>query len=242
MAGDMSAMTRVLVVDDQPNIVDMLATVLRFHGFAVSTAHSAAQALDSARAQPPDLVVLDVLLPDGDGFEVCRALRADGHPMGVVFLTARDAPRDKVTGLTLGGDDYVTKPFSVDELIARVRAVLRRIQPSPVAEDGVLRFADLELDENTVQVRRDGVLVALSPTEFKLLRYLMRNPGRVLSRTQILEAVWNYDFGGASNVVDTYVGYLRRKLDPLGPPLIATQRGFGYALRAGNGEKSPASP
>ncbi|MBO4208602.1 response regulator transcription factor [Micromonospora echinofusca] len=229
----MSAGVRVLVVDDQPNIVDMLATVLRFHGFAVTTAGTAAEALRLARAESPHLVVLDVLLPDGDGFTLCRELRAAGHQVGIVFLTARDAPRDKIAGLTYGGDDYVTKPFSVDELVARVRAVLRRIRPGSHPDTGaVLRYADLELDEETCQARRGGRLLTLSPTEFKLLRYLMLNPGRVLSRTQIREAVWSYDFGGASNVVDTYIGYLRRKLDP-GPPLIVTQRGFGYALRAG---------
>jgi two-component system OmpR family response regulator len=231
---------RVLVVDDQPNIVDMLVTVLRFHGFAVSTAGTAVEAVRRAAEDRPDLVILDVMLPDGDGFDVCRRLRADDHDVGIVFLTARDAPRDTVTGLTFGGDDYVTKPFSVDELLARVRAVLRRIRPSAgdPATAGVLRFADLELDEDAVQVRRGGILVELSPTEFKLLRHLMANPGRVLSRTQILEAVWSYDFGGASNVVDTYIGYLRRKLDRHGPPLIATQRGFGYALR----EPQPGAP
>ena len=230
----MSGAARVLVVDDQPNIVDMLATVLRFHGFVVSTALSAGEALQRAAAERPDLAVLDVVLPDGDGFEVCQALRAGGNQVGIVFLTARDAPRDKITGLTLGGDDYVTKPFSVDELVARVRAVLRRIQPASAASagPGVMRFEDLELDEDACQVRRAGRLVTLSPTEFKLLRYLMRNPGRMLSRTQILEAVWSYDFGGGSNVVDIYIGYLRRKLAPLGPPLIVTQRGFGYALRS----------
>jgi two-component system OmpR family response regulator len=224
----------VLVVDDQPNIVDMVATVLRFHGFAVTTAGTAEEALRKAGQDRPGLVVLDVMLPDGDGFEVCRTLRAEGHQIGVVFLTARDAPADKIAGLTFGGDDYVTKPFAIDELVARVRAVLRRIQPVPGTgpDPGVLRCADLELDEHACQVRRGGQLIALSPTEFKLLRYLMLNPGRVLSRGQILDAVWSYDFGGATNVVDTYIGYLRRKLDPLGPPLIATQRGFGYVLRA----------
>jgi two-component system OmpR family response regulator len=224
----------VLVVDDQPNIVDMVATVLRFHGFGVTTASTAQEALRKAAAERPGLVVLDVLLPDGDGFEVCRALRADGHQIGVVFLTAKDAPADKIAGLTFGGDDYVTKPFAIDELVARLRAVLRRIQPATAGEPepGVLRVADLELDEATCQVRRAGNVITLSPTEFKLLRYLMRNAGRVLSRGQILDAVWSYDFGGATNVVDTYIGYLRRKLDPFGPPLIVTQRGFGYALRA----------
>ncbi|MFB9406881.1 response regulator transcription factor [Dactylosporangium matsuzakiense] len=231
------AQARVLVVDDQPNIVDMLATVLRFHGFAVSSAGTAADALRLAAEERPDVVVLDVMLPDGDGFEVCRALRAAGHDLGVVFLTARDAPGDKIAGLTYGGDDYVTKPFSVDELVARVRAVLRRIRPgAPTGAAPVLRFSDVELDEDALQVRRAGRLIELSPTEFKLLRYFMQHPGRVLSRAQVLDAVWSYDFGGTSNVVDTYVGYLRRKLERHGPPLIATRRGFGYVLS----EEKPA--
>jgi two-component system, OmpR family, response regulator len=175
-----------------------------------------------------------VRLPDGDGLDVCRRLRADGLETGIVFLTARDAPRDKVIGLTIGGDDYVTKPFSVDELVARVRAVLRRLRPAEEAAPvTVLRFVDIELDEDACQVHRGGQLVPLSPTEFKLLRHLMRNPGRVLSRSQILDAVWSYDFGSGSNVVDTYIGYLRRKLAPFGPPVIGTVRGFGYVLRAG---------
>jgi two-component system OmpR family response regulator len=234
MSGAMNGQARVLVVDDQPNILDMLTTVLRFHGFAVSTAATAAEAVAVAADVRPDLVVLDVRLPDGDGIDVCRRLRSAGHTAGVVFLTARDAPRDKVLGLTLGGDDYVTKPFSVDELVARVRAVLRRLRPAAEGDPaGILRFADLELDDDACQVRRSGALVPLSPTEFKLLRYLMRNPGRVLTRAQILDAVWSYDFDGGSNVVDTYIGYLRRKLAPYGPPVIATARGFGYALRAG---------
>ncbi|MEH1129795.1 response regulator transcription factor [Micromonospora sp. CPCC 206061] len=227
-----------MVVDDQPNILDMLTTVLRFHGFAVSTAATAAEAVEVAAEVRPDLVVLDVRLPDGDGLDVCRQLRASGLAAGIVFLTARESSRDKIMGLTIGGDDYVTKPFSVDELVARVRAVLRRLRPVPDAATdagpvGLLRFADIELDEDACQVRRAGTLVALSPTEFKLLRYLMHNPGRVLSRAQILDAVWNYDFDGGSNVVDTYIGYLHRKLAPLGPPVIDTARGFGYVLRAG---------
>lgn len=230
----MSEARRILVVDDHPNIVDMVATVLKFHGFMISSASSAAEALLAAERDRPDLVILDVMLPDGDGFEVCRRLRADGHQVGIVFLTARDTRYDTVAGLTYGGDDYVTKPFAVDELVARVRAVLRRTtalaqQPS---DDGILRYADVELDENTMLVRRAGRPVELSPTEFKLLRYLLHNPGRVLSRAQILDAVWSYDFGGGSKVVDTYIGYLRRKLEAEGAPLIVTQRGFGYALRA----------
>jgi two-component system OmpR family response regulator len=232
----MNGQARVLVVDDQPNILDMLTTVLRFHGFAVSTAATAAEAVAVAGEIQPDLVVLDVRLPDGDGLDVCRQLRARGLSAGIVFLTARESPRDKVLGLTVGGDDYVTKPFSVDELVARMRAVLRRLRPAVAAPElatGLVRFDDIELDEDACQVRRAGQLIPLSPTEFKLLRYLMHNPGRVLSRTQILDAVWNYDFDGRSNVVDTYIGYLRRKLAPYGPPVIGTARGFGYTLRVG---------
>ncbi|MFY1635607.1 response regulator transcription factor [Solwaraspora sp. WMMB335] len=244
-----SSAGHILIVDDQPNIVDMLVTVLTFHGFTVDSATTVAQAQQLAESVRPDLVVLDVMLPDGDGFELCRRLRERGHRFGIVFLTARDARRDLVSGLTLGGDDYLTKPFAVEELLARVRAVLRRVgagsgrsgagdPAGPGAHGGsagsagsVLRYADLELDEDTLLVQRAGTPVQLSPTEFKLLRYLMLNAGRVLSRTQILEAVWRYDFGGESNVVDTYIGYLRRKLDPLGEPLIVTHRGFGYAMR-----------
>ena len=224
---------RILVVDDQPNIVDMLETVLVFHGFTVDTALTAARALDLAARNRPDLVLLDVMLPDGDGMEVCRRLRADGTALGVVFLTARDARDDQVTGLAYGGDDYVTKPFDVDELLARIRAVLRRVRAEP-APSPVLRYADLEFDEQTLLVRRAGEPVALSPTELKLLRYFLLNAGRVLSRAQILAAVWEYGSEAGSNVVDTYVGYLRRKLDRLGGPLIVTHRGFGYALRTGS--------
>ncbi len=228
------APAKVLVVEDQPNILDMVATVLRFHGFDVYTAATAAQGSAAAQAHRPDLVVLDIMLPDGDGVDMCRALRAAGHQVGVVFLTARDLPADKVAGLTFGGDDYVTKPFLIEELVARVRAVLRRIRPADTVGElsHLVRLADLELDDDACEVRRAGRPVSLSPTEFKLLRHLILNQGRVLSREQLLEAVWGYDFGGASNVVDTYIGYLRRKLDPLGPPMIATVRGFGYVLRA----------
>jgi two-component system OmpR family response regulator len=224
---------RILVVDDQPNIADMLATMLTFHGFAVRTAGTAAGAVAAAAEQRPDLVLLDVMLPDGDGMDVCRRLRETGHRGGIVFLTARDARSDQISGLAYGGDDYVTKPFDTDVLLARVRAVLRRVPaagPGPGAP--VLRYADLELDQDTLEVRRGGQPVPLSPTELKLLRYFLTNPGRVLSRGQILAAVWEYDSEAGSNVVDTYVGYLRRKLDRLGPPLLVTHRGFGYALRA----------
>lgn len=223
---------KILVVDDEPNIRDVLTTVLEFHGFEVATAATGAEAVARAEADAPALIVLDVMLPDMDGLAVCRDLRARGHRFGIVFLTARDSRSDLVSGLTYGGDDYITKPFALDELLARVRAVLRRVGTAAEPEPPVLRVGDVELDEDTCQVSRNGVPLRLSPTEFKLLRYLMANAGRVLSRAQILDAVWDYDYNGMSNVVDTYVGYLRRKLDPLGPPLIHTQRGFGYIMRA----------
>jgi two-component system OmpR family response regulator len=222
---------RVLVVDDEPNIRDLVAVALRFHGFAPVTAATGEEAMRGVRAERPDLIVLDVMLPDVDGFELCRRLRADGHDVPVIFLTARDTPSDTVTGLTLGGDDYVTKPFSIDALVARVRAVLRRTTPTAPAGDEVLRIADLELDETRWAVRRAGTDVELSPTEFRLLAYLMRNAGRVLSREQLLDNVWGWAHSGNSQVVETYISYLRRKLDPLGPPLIHTQRGVGYTLR-----------
>jgi two-component system OmpR family response regulator len=228
----MNAPARILVVDDQPNIVDMLATVLSFHGFEVDRAGTAADALARAAERRPDLVLLDVMLPDGDGREVCRRLRAAGSAAGVVYLTARDARDDVITGLAYGGDDWITKPFDIDVLLARVRAVLRRTGAA-AGPDRVLRQADLELDVDTLAVTRAGAEVQLSPTELKLLRYFLENPGRVLSRAELLRAVWEYEPEAASNVVDTYVGYLRRKLDRLGPPLIVTHRGFGYALRAG---------
>jgi two-component system OmpR family response regulator len=217
---------RVLVVDDEPNIRDLVETALRFHGFAVATAATGNEALRRARDERPQLIVLDVMLPDLDGFEVCRRLRTRGDETPVIFLTARDTPTDTVTGLTLGGDDYVTKPFSVDALVARVRAVLRRTTPDPAEE--VLRVADLELDEARWTVRRAGAEIELSPTEFRLLAYLMHNTGRVLTRTQLLENVWGWENSPASPVVETYVSYLRRKI---GPDLIHTQRGVGYALR-----------
>ncbi|WP_433465829.1 response regulator transcription factor [Spirillospora sp. CA-142024] len=226
----MSESRRVLVVDDEANIRDLIDVALRFHGFVTVTAGTGEDALRAAREARPDLVLLDVMLPDVDGFEVCRRLRADGDQVPVIFLTARDTPSDTVTGLTLGGDDYVTKPFSIEALIARVRAVLRRAAPAAAPEDAVLRVADLELDEAHWTVRRGGVGVDLSPTEFRLLAYLMRNEGMVLSRAQILDGVWGWDHGNPQ-VVETYISYLRRKLDPLGTPLIHTQRGVGYALR-----------
>jgi two-component system, OmpR family, response regulator len=226
---------RVLVVDDEANIRDLVEVALRFHGFETVGASSGAQALRRARESSPDLVVLDVMLPDVDGFEVCRRLRADGNDVPVIFLTARDTPSDTVTGLTLGGDDYVTKPFSIEALVARVRAVLRRAGAGGSAGEAaqVLRVGDLELDETTWTARRAGTEVELSKTEFRLLAYLMRNPGRVLTRAQLVEHVWGWDRGGDDQIVETYISYLRRKLDRLGPPLIHTRRGVGYALRPG---------
>ncbi|MCM3886245.1 response regulator transcription factor [Frankia sp. R82] len=227
---------RVLVVDDEPNIVDLLRMALRFHGFDVLTAATGRAGLALAAEAEPDLMILDVMLPDVDGFEVCRQLRAAGQNVPVVYLTARDAHRDKIAGLTYGGDDYVTKPFAVDELVARVRAVLRRTRPSTATPR--LRFADVVLDPDTHLVTRAGEPIDLSPTEFSLLRYFLTNPGRVLSRAQILDAVWSYDYVGEPTVVDQYVSYLRRKLGRHGGPLLHTQRGFGYALRQPPGSGS----
>jgi two-component system OmpR family response regulator len=223
------AAPRLLVVDDEENIRFLLDVALRHLGFEVELATTGREAIDKVASTKPDLVVLDVMLPDLDGFEVCRRLRAEGSRTPVLFLTARDATEDKVRGLTIGGDDYVEKPFSLEELVARVQAVLRRAglaQP-----DATLRCADLELDDDAHRVMRGGTEVALSPTEYKLLRYLLVNQGRVLSKTQILDHVWEYDFGGDAGVVETYVSYLRRKLDQTEPRLIQTVRGVGYSLR-----------
>jgi two-component system OmpR family response regulator len=219
----------LLVVDDEPFLRDAVAASLRFLGFEVTTAQTGAEALRLARDRPFDLVVLDVMLPDTDGFEVITRLRRDGCQVPVIFLTAKDTQEDKVTGLTLGGDDYLTKPFGLEELAARIRTVLRRTRPA--ASGPVLAFADIELDQDSYEVRRGGRLIDLSPTEFRLLRYLMLNPGRVLTRAQLLAHVWDYDFGGSSTVVSTYVAYLRRKLAQYGPDVIHTQRGVGYSLR-----------
>ncbi|MBV2364962.1 response regulator transcription factor [Streptomonospora nanhaiensis] len=229
--------SHVLVIDDEPNIRDLVQAALRFHGFSVSTAETGDQGLAMARDRHPDLILLDVLLPDISGFDVCRRLRDSGDDVPVIYLTARDTPSDTVTGLSLGGDDYVTKPFSVEALIARVHALLRRARRDDGAEpdraeQGVLRVDDLELNERTWTVRRAGVAIELSPTEFRLLAYLMSNAGQVLTRAQLLENVWGWDYAGQSQIVETYISYLRRKLDPLGPALIHTQRGVGYALRA----------
>ncbi len=236
-ATDRTPEARLLVVDDEPNILELLATSLRFAGFEVATATNGREALTEARRLRPDLVVLDVMMPDMDGFAVVRRMRGEGTNAPVLFLTARDATEDKVTGLTVGGDDYVTKPFSLEEIVARIRAVLRRTSGQAAADDDRARlvFADIELDDDTHEVWKDGALVSLSPTEFKLLRYFMQNAGRVLSKAQILDHVWHYDFGGEANVVESYVSYLRRKVDTSEPRLLHTLRGVGYVLRVPRG-------
>jgi two-component system OmpR family response regulator len=221
---------RLLVVDDEPTVRELLSATLRFAGFTVASAATGGEALDAARDQTPDLVLLDVMLPDMDGFEVIRRLRELTRPaVPVLFLTARDSAEDKINGLTLGGDDYVTKPFNLEELIARIRAILRRTG-APGADAIVV--GDLEIDAEGHQVLRAGRPVRLSPTEFRLLHYLALNAGRVVSKSQILDRVWQYDFAGDSSIVDTYVSYLRRKLDTAEPRLIHTVHGVGYVLRA----------
>jgi two-component system OmpR family response regulator len=225
---------RVLVVDDEASITDLLGTALRYMGFDVRTVGTGLAALESARDHAPDLVVLDVMLPDIDGFEVCRRLRESHDFVPVIFLTARDAEDDRVTGFIRGGDDYVTKPFSLQELTLRIGALLRRTKAA-AEKDARLRYRDLEMDEDRHQVWRAGAEITLSPTEFRLLRYLLLNPERVLSKQQILDHVWQYDFNGEENVVETYISYLRRKVDRVAPRLIQTVRGFGYVLRADTG-------
>ena len=231
---------RVLVVDDEPNISALLSATLRLVEFEVRVVDSGHRALVAVEDFEPDLVVLDVMLPDLDGFDVAKRLRATGSRVPVLFLTARDAVEDRISGLSAGADDYVTKPFSLEEVVLRIRAILRRSQPelagdgSP-ADTGVLRYADLELDEDAHEVRRAGRLIDLSPTEFNLLRYLLINAGRVVSMAQILDRVWKYDFGGDGRIVESYVYYLRRKIDKTDPPLIHTVRGVGYALRLPRG-------
>jgi len=225
-----SEATKVLVVDDEESLTDLIALALRYEQFEVRVAHTGRDALAAVPAFHPDLVVLDVMLPDLDGFEIAKRLGTEAPSTPVLFLTARDATEDKIRGLTIGGDDYMTKPFSLEELVARIRAVLRRTQRTEATSER-LAFADLEMHEDTYEVRRAGRRVDLTATEYKLLRYFMLNPRRVLSKAQILDRVWNYDFGGDANVVEIYISYLRKKLDPLGPPLIHTVRGFGYCLR-----------
>lgn len=218
---------RILVVDDEPSIVDAVATSLRYEGFSVSTAATGREALAAVQEERPDLIVLDVMLPDLSGIEVAGRLRRDGFGMPVLFLTARHGVEDRVAGLTVG-DDYMTKPFSLAEVVARTRAILRRTKGD---QGGRLCFADLEMDEDTHEVHRGGVPIQLTATEFTLLRFFLLNRRRVVSKAQILDHVWNYDFGGDPSVVETYVSYLRKKLDALGPPLIHTIRLVGYSLR-----------
>jgi two-component system, OmpR family, response regulator len=220
---------RLLLVDDEDNLRSMLEAALRHVGFDVHPVANGRDAIDAAGDVRPDLIVLDVMLPDIDGFEVTKRLRTDGSRVPVLFLTARDATEDKVRGLTLGGDDYLVKPFSLEELVARINAVLRR--SGAARNDSILTCADLELDDDAHRVIRAGQEVALSPTEYNLLRYLLINQGRVVSKAQILDHVWQYDFGGDGGVVETYIGYLRRKLDHVEPRLIHTIRGVGYVLR-----------
>ncbi|OBI89044.1 response regulator transcription factor [Mycobacterium asiaticum] len=224
---------RVLVVDDEANIVELLSVSLKFQGFEVLTAANGAQALDRARESRPDAVILDVMMPGMDGFGVLRRMRADGIDAPALFLTARDSLQDKIAGLTLGGDDYVTKPFSLEEVVARLRVILRRAGKGSSNEprNSRLSFADIELDEETHEVWKAGQPVSLSPTEFTLLRYFVINAGTVLSKPKILDHVWRYDFGGDVNVVESYVSYLRRKIDTGEKRLLHTLRGVGYVLR-----------
>ena len=222
---------RILVVDDEPYITDLLGAALRFEGFAVDVAATGAEALGMARPARHDLLLLDVMLPDLDGNEVCRRLRALGVETPIVFLTAREATEDKVTGLTAGGDDYVTKPFSLEELVARIRAILRRTAGAEHNNNLEMSFEDLVIDEEAHEVWRQGELVELTATEFNLLRYLLVNARRVVSKSEILDNVWDYDFEGDPSIVETYISYLRKKIDRFSPPLIHTIRGVGYSMR-----------
>jgi two-component system OmpR family response regulator len=219
----------LLIVDDEDNLRSMLRAALSHHGYEISVAENGRTALEAIARDKPDLVVLDVMMPDIDGFEVCRRLRAEGNDTPVLFLTAKDETEDRVRGLTLGGDDYLQKPFSLDELMARTEAVLRRSGTSPATSSHEL--ADLVMDDDAHRVTKAGAEISLSPTEYNLLRYLLLNQGRVLSKAQILDHVWQYDFDGDGGVVETYIGYLRRKLDTTEPKLIHTIRGVGYTLR-----------
>lgn len=220
---------QLLLVDDEDNLRTMLQAALRHSGFEVEAVSNGRTALERVAAGRPDLIVLDVMMPDLDGFEVCRRLRAEGDRTPVLFLTAKDATDDKIRGLTLGGDDYLVKPFSLEELVARLEAILRRTGARSI--DPTLRCADLVLDVDAHRVTRAGADIALSPTEFNLLRFLLLNQGKVVSKAQILDHVWDYDFGGDGGVVETYIGYLRRKVDQSGDRLIHTIRGVGYSIR-----------
>ena len=224
---------RVLVVDDEPSLAELLSSVLRYEGWEVRTAPNGAEAVRGAREFHPDAVVLDIMLPDFSGLEVMRRLRAEMPQICVLFLTARDAVEDRVAGITAGGDDYVTKPFSLEEVLARLRGLLRRANLARTATqaEGSLVVGDLTMDEDAREVRRAGDLIELTATEFELLRFMMRNPRRVLSKAQILDRVWNYDFGGQAHVVELYISYLRKKIDAGRTPLIHTVRGVGYVLK-----------
>ena len=222
---------RVLVVDDEPTLSELIGLALRYEGWQVRTAADGMSAISAAREFKPDLVVLDVMLPDVDGLEVLRRLRADIERMPVLFLTAKDDVSDRIAGLTAGGDDYVTKPFSIEELVLRLRALLRRSSLALTTDSATIVVGDLVLDEDSREVRRGDDQIALTATEFELLRFLMRNPKRVLSKAQILDRVWNYDFGGQANIVELYISYLRKKIDAGREPMIHTMRGFGYVLK-----------
>jgi two-component system OmpR family response regulator len=221
---------RVLVVDDEQNLSELLSLALGYEGWDVKSASNGTSALDVAKEFQPDMAVLDVMLPDMDGLEVLRRLRARTERLPVLFLTARDAVEDRIAGLTAGGDDYVTKPFSIEELVLRLRALLRRSHAG-TENDSTITVGDLVLDEDTREVWREGAEIHLTATEFELLRFLMRNPKRVLSKAQILDRVWNYDFGGQANIVELYISYLRKKIDAGRQPMIHTMRGFGYVLK-----------
>ena len=222
---------RALVVDDEPTLAELVGMALRYEGWEIRTAPSGSTAVQAAREFRPDVIVLDVMLPDFDGMEVLRRIRADGETAPVLFLTARDAVEDRIAGLTAGGDDYVTKPFSLEELVLRLRALLRRGKSTVQSESSLVVVGDLTLDEDSREVRRGDDLIPLTATEFELLRFLMRNSKRVLSKAQILDRVWNYDFGGQANIVELYISYLRKKIDSGREPMIHTMRGFGYVLK-----------
>ncbi|MCV2394920.1 response regulator transcription factor [Actinotalea sp. M2MS4P-6] len=226
---------RALVVDDEPNLGELLSTALRYEGFEVQTATTGFGAVKAAKAWEPDVILLDIMLPDLDGLEVLRRVRSTNPYVPVLFLTAKDAVEDRVAGLTAGGDDYVTKPFSLEEVVARLRSLLRRAGATAARDDAVLRVGDLVLDEDSHEVSRAGDDIHLTATEFELLRYFMRNPKRVLSKAQILDRVWQYDFGGQANIVELYVSYLRRKIDKGREPMLHTLRGVGYVLKPAPG-------
>ncbi len=221
----------MLVVDDEVNIAELVSMALRYEGWQTGVAHTGRSAVESAKEMRPDAVVLDMMLPDFDGLEVLRRMRAHLPDVPVLFLTARDSVEDRVSGLTAGGDDYVTKPFSLEEVVARLRGLMRRAGATDRQENSVLTVGDLSLDEDSHEVRRAGAEITLTATEFELLRFLMRNPRRVLSKAQILDRVWNYDFGGQANVVEIYISYLRKKVDAGREPMIHTMRGAGYVLK-----------